>query len=927
MVRTILMFGATQRLVAFAILVALTAGAVLGMSKLTTDTSRRALISAEDPGWPGYRDTIDTFGSDNITVVFISDPELFTEAKLKKLEALHYDLLDLDAVKSVDSLINVTTFRYRDGGLDTGELLDGRYDDADALKQAVENASANPLILGDLINKDGTATALVVAVSSENTPNFLAKVFQSIEDTITPAKGEFAEVFQIGPPRLEHDLAKGIQNDFRVLLPVALLILIASIVIFLRTPRFAIVPVSTSLISILWTFGFMGLVGLPVTLLSSMIPSLIIVIGSTEDTHLLAAYLDGLREGNEEETRAAKRRVAIRYMARHMGLPILITSFTTAFGFGSNAISEIPMIQGFAYSTSFAMIANLVATVLMVPLLLSVMGPTKAPEQKSMGGSGGLAVLVANLFEKVAIRHGKLVLTATALVVLVVGSFAYSIRVNDDPLANFRADHPITQAGVKLHDQLAGMQVFNVVLKSDDTDAFRGPENLKKVEAAAQFMRDQNVFDKITSLADYVSLVNREINRGKKDFYKVPDTREEIDQYLLLYKRDVVDGFISPDGRKAKILVRHYITDTYDLRQYIADLRTKLDEILGDDITYELTGESLMISSGAQNLVTGQFYSLLLLILVIYAIMSFLFTSLAAGLVSLVPNLMPLILNFGTMGLLGIPLNPGTALVAVIAMGIAIDDTSHLMIRYSDERRNNPDPDKAILETVRLEAIPVVSTSIGLAGMFLTLLFSTFNNIAQFGLLAAATMIYAMLADLFITPLILRHVRLVGVWDIIASKVGTQVLVDSPVFRGMSPRQIKKAILLSETEDVDKGDIVILEGSAGDKMYLVLSGEIDVLRDTDVKKLERGADASSLKKVGSFGPGEVFGEIGFVAGNTRTATCVAAEPSTLLVFSPEGKDKALRLYPRIEAKLNQNISRTMAERLAMATRQKPDVSF
>ena len=481
MVRNLLTFGATYRLVAFAILIALTVLAAMGMPKLTTDTSRRALISAEDPGWPGYRDTIKTFGSDNITVVFVSDPELFTEAKLKRLEALHHELLDLDSVKSVESLFNVTTFRFRDGGLDTGRVLDGRYDDAAALKRAIENASANPLILGDLINKDGTATALVVAVSSENSPNYLAQVFQAIEDTIAPVKGEFAEVFQIGPPRLEHDLAKGIQNDFRVLLPIALLILITSIVVFLRTPRFAIIPVLTSLISILWTFGFMGHVGLPVTLLSSMIPSLIIVIGSTEDTHILSAYLDGLREG-EAETRAATRNVAIRFMARHMGLPILITSFTTAFGFGSNAISEIPMIQGFAYTTSFAMIANLVATVLLVPLMLSVMGPTKAPKQKNIGESGGLAALISNIFEKVAVGHGNKLLTASALVVVIVGAFAFNIKVNDDPLANFRADHPITQAGVKLHDQLAGMQVFNVVLKADDPEAFREPENLKKIE-------------------------------------------------------------------------------------------------------------------------------------------------------------------------------------------------------------------------------------------------------------------------------------------------------------------------------------------------------------------------------------------------------------------------------------------------------------
>ena len=922
MVRKILTFGAENKLIALAIVIVFTAIAVLGVSKLETDTSRRTLISVEDPGWPAYRDTIKTFGSDNITIVYVSDPQLFTEGKLKRLEALHFELLDLEAVESVESLFNVTTLRYRDGGLDVGRVLNGRYDDEDELKRVVENAAANPLIRGDLINGDGTVTALVVGVNSDGGPNYLAKVFQKIEDTLEPIKGDFAEVFQIGPPRLEHDLAKGIQNDFRVLLPIALLILITSIVIFLRTPRFAIVPVVTSLISILWTFGFMGHLGLPVTLLSSMIPSLIIVIGSTEDTHILSAYLDGLREGE-----TSSKNVAIRFMSRHMGLPILITSFTTAFGFGSNAISDIPMIQGFAYSTSFAMIANLVATVLLVPMMLAVFGPTKAPKQKELEGASGLAGYITKMFEVVAARHGNKVLLLTAIFVIGIGAFAYNIKVNDDPLANFRDDHPISVAGVKLHEQLSGMQVFNVVLKAEDPDAFRDPKNLKKLEEAGQFMRDQKVYDKITSLADYVSLVNRETNEGEQQYYKVPDTREKIDQFLLMFTRDVLDGYVSSDYSSAKILVRHYITNSHDLRTYIADLREGLDGILGGTIKYELTSESLMISSGAQNLVNGQFHSLILLILVIYAIMSFLFTSLAAGLVSLVPNLLPLILNFGTMGLLGIPLNPGTALVAAIAMGIAIDDTSHLMIRYNDECKNNPDPEKAILETVRLEAIPVVSTSIGLAAMFLTLLFSTFNNVAQFGLLAAATMIYAMLADLFVTPLILRHVRLVGVWELVASKMGTQVLLDSPIFRGMSERQIKKAILLSETEEVDKGNVVILEGAGGDKMYLVLSGGIDVLREAGVKKGKTGMDDANFKKVGSVGPGEIFGEIGFLGDTPRTATCMASEDSTLLVFSPEAKNKALRLYPRIEAKLNQNISRTLGERLAKATRNKPEVSY
>jgi len=920
LIRTILTFGANNKLIALAIVIACTVVAALGMSKLQTDTSRRALISAEDPGWPAYRETLDLFGSDNLTIVYVSDPQLFTEKKLKRLEELHYELLNLDEVASVESLFDVTTIRFRNGGLDVGRVLKEPYNDSAAIKRAIENAKANPLIRGDLINDDGTATALVVSASTQDGPNFLKRVFEAIDQTIKPLEGEFAEVFQIGPPRLEYDLAKGLENDFRLLLPLALFILVSSIVIFLRTPVFAIVPVVTSLISIVWTFGFMGHVGLPVTLLSSMIPSLIIVIGSTEDTHLLSAYLDGLRQ-----SKPTSREVAIKLMSKHMGLPILITSFTTAFGFGSNAISDIPMIQGFAYSTSFAMIANLVATVLLVPLLLSVIGPKKAPKQgKTEGAAGGLAGLVTKLFEKVAKKHGNKILAATAVLAMVVGAFAYNIKVNDDPLANFRDSHPITQAGVKLHEQLSGMQVFNVILKANDADAFKEPENLKKLEDAVKFMREQGVYDKVTSLADYVSLVNREFNEGKDEFQKVPDNRAKIEQFLLMFTRDVLDNYVTSDYRNAKVLIRHYITNSHELRGHIADLRAGLDKILGGNIEYELTGEALMISSGAQNLVNGQFQSLLLLVLVIYAIMSFLFMSLAAGLVSLVPNLLPLILNFGTMGLLGIPLNPGTALVAAIAMGIAIDDTSHLMIRYNDECRNNPDSDEAILETVRMEAVPVVSTSIGLAAMFATLIFSTFNNVAQFGILAAATMIYAMLADLFVTPLILRHVRLVGVWEMVTFKMGTQVLTDSPMFRSMSPREIRKAILLSETREIDEGEIVIMEGGEGNELFLVLSGSFDVLREQGSKK---GSGEGKIAKVATIPPGDIFGEIGFVGHTPRTATVMATEKSTVLVFSPEAKNKALRLYPRIEAKLNHNISRTIGERLAKATRETPDLVY
>jgi predicted RND superfamily exporter protein len=153
-------------------------------------------------------------------------------------------------------------------------------------------------------------------------------------------------------------------SDLAVISPLSGLILIASIILFLRTFVSAALPIVTSGLSILWTFGFMGYFGIPLTLLTAIVPSLVIVIGSTEDTHLLSSYLGGL-----DPSKKQFRMMAIRFMAKHTGLPIFITGFTTTVGFLSNGISDIPLIQDFAYASGFAMFANLIVTILALPLI------------------------------------------------------------------------------------------------------------------------------------------------------------------------------------------------------------------------------------------------------------------------------------------------------------------------------------------------------------------------------------------------------------------------------------------------------------------------------------------------------------------------------------------------------------------------------
>ncbi len=904
MVHEFLTFGSRHRLIAALLVLAFSAIAVGGLLRLKIDTSYDSLISENDPGRPAYETNIAEFGSDNTTIVYLRDEALFTEERLLLIEDLIAALEEVEAVERVESLFSVLSIRDDEGMLDASPLMDSTPEDEEEIELIKENALYSPLIRNNFVSDDGRVTAVNITVSRDRTdPNFNVALNREIEALLDPLRPKFERVFHIGPPRLNVEIERGMFADMQTLSPLSTLLLIGAIIFFLRTPSAALIPIATSVISVLWTFGFMGYMGLPLTLLTAIVPSLIIVIGSTEDTHLLTSYLHGIKEGEKPD-----RGKAISFMAHHVGMPIFITSLTTTVGFLTNALNDIPLIQGFAYATAFAMFANLVCTVLVVPLFLIFFGPRDTKLAPGDERPGGIIGLVVRLLDAIAEKYSKWVIVITVVVLGVFGGYAFTVGVSNDPLSYFRSDSPLVRDADTLHRNLAGMQVFYLTLESRERDAFKEPANLERLADIQAFMQGQGAYDKTISLVDFLSLVNREMNQGKAAFERVPETRELVEQYLLMFRRGDIERYISSDFSRANVVVRHNLSDSRDLNEKLDALTEQITDILGDEeITATMTGENLMINRAAESLFGGQVQSLVLLVVIIFIIMTFLFTSITAGFLSLVPNAIPVILNFGAMGLLGIPLNPGTATVAVIAVGIAIDDTIHLLTRYNDECRRNPDQALAVRATVWAEAVPVVSTSISLALGFVVLLFSNFAIVAQFGALAAATMIYAMVADLLITPIVLKHVRLAGIWEIVALKIGREVLVGSPLFVGMSVYQIKKTIVLSAVSDYEEGEHIIEEDKTDRAMYVLLSGTVDVVTEVE------GGEAHFIE---TLQPGAVFGEAGFVVGVKRTASVIARDAVQVLKLDPEKTADSLKLYPGIAARLHRNISRILGERLA-----------
>ena len=899
-----LLVGTRHRFASLIFLTVVSACAAYGLLYIRIETNLSSLAGDNAPERKLYEKAVATFGSDSKIIIYVRDPNLWQPEKLALLEAVHHNLEKLSFVTKVDSIINARSIRFAKGFISSGPLLSSNPQDPFLIANARETALGNPLLAGQIISDDGSAIAIIVSYEEQKwNKRFDRNAYQAIEGIINSYSSDFQELFQVGSPRLSEELKQSIIDDMVLLAPISALVLALAIIVMMGSVFAAILPVLTSAISLLWTFGAMGWFGIPINVMTAMLPSLVLVIGATEDTHMLSSYL-----GEVNLLTDKNRLQAVRNMLRHIGLPLLLTLTTTGLGFLSNMLSEIEMIRDFALTATLAILFNGIVTLLLTPMILSVFGPTRS---KMMGHKGqilGIAGIIIRFFDRIIKNYSRVTLIITAALLLFFLHHATTLHVTNDPLSYFHPDQPLIVHTEQVHEDFAGVKSFFIHLSGKETDTFKDPKNIVRLQKIQGWLNQQGQHDTSLSLADLLSLLNREFHKGQPSKYSVPDSQELVEQYLLFLTRKDLTGMVSADFSTANIVVRHNINDSHELNGLVGELRKAAQLIAGTEITVAVLGENLMINAAADDLIAAQIKSLGLLLVVIFILMSLLFTSLKGGFISLVPNIIPIIMVFGIMGLLGLPINPGTAMVAVIAIGIAVDDTIHLLSRYMEECRKTPDREQAVRRTIRKEAIPVISTTIALMLGFLVLSYSNFTIIAQFGQLSAATLFFALVADLLITPIIMRRVRLIGFAQILALKVRRDVVENSPLFQGMSLFEVKKTILISELKIFNTGDLLMRQGAVGKSLGLILSGSVEVLISREGKK--------ELEQVAVLKPGQIFGEIGFIRATRRVANIQALERVEILVFDFEQLQHGMKFFPYIAAKINLNISRVLGNRLA-----------
>jgi len=496
--------------------------------------------------------------------------------------------------------------------------------------------------------------------------------------------------------------------------------------------------------------------------------------------------------------------------------------------------------------------------------------------------------------------------------VLTAGSLIgwYTLRVNTDIVSFFPERSPVRTRIEDMHRSLAGGLAFYIVVDTGREDGAKDPAVLRLVAGLQDHLASTGLVDTSVSVAEYVRKMNREMHGGDPAFETIPETSDQVAQYLLTLEGKELAKFIDFNASAVNVVVRHNLTGSGDLSALLRRIDAWVARNAPPHVTVKPTGEAILFNNASDFMAINELTSFTWTFLIIGIIHAALFMSLTAGALSLVPNVIPILFNYGIMGLVGIPPNTSNALIATIAIGIAVDDTVHHMVTYSRQLNLHHDQKIAMFNTMRAQGRPIIYVSLALAAGFLVLVFSNFVPTVHFGLLAAGVMLLAMFSELMLTPILMYSTRLVTLWDLVLTRMDPAVVRAAPLLHGLSRWEARKVVLLGRLDTVAAGDLVVKKGETGTEMYMVVSGRL--------RAFDRLADGSE-KTLSQLEPGAIFGEVALVSQQPRSASVVADTRAGLLRLDFEAFERIRRRFPFTGAKLFRNLARVLAGRLRYTT--------
>ncbi len=640
-------------------------------------------------------------------------------------------------------------------------------EDVEELREAIAQSS---IIEGRLLSADHQVAVSALFLRDIEPKEMRRRVAELRRYLAEHPPPEGVSVHLGGLPYLRSAIVENIRSDQLILVPLTLVVCLLLLALALRWLPGVVLPIVTVGITAVMVVGGMALVGEPMNILNNIIPTLLIIIGISDSIHLIGRY-------REELLRDADKVVAGRRMVRAMAVACLLTSVTTAVGLGSLIVSRTVMLRHFGVTAALGVMAAYLVTITFLPSVLTWM---KAPSRRDVRRAGGWLEVAIMRMTAWVLRRPWQVLGVTAVLLVAAAYVATMLRVDHALLDQFDEDDPVYQTTRLLEAKLDGVRPLEVSLTAPP-GTFYDPDVLAKVDEVAAWARARSEVLVTMSQNDILeqALALLSSDEAVPDFANEAEVRA-LGQLLQAReeKADPLGSWVDDDRSHMRLQIKVRDVGAQATMEFIAALDDELQHAFeGQPIDYAFTGEAYEGSVGMDAVVGDLLGSLLTAVLIIFVLLAGLFRSVRLGLLSIPPNVIPLVFTMAYMVLRQIPLNAATVITFSISLGLAVDGTIHVLARFREETqergfRAHP----ALIRAARGTGRAIVVSCVTLMAGFAVLLLSNFVPVRRFGELIAVTVGGCLFATLVVQPALL-HVA------------------------GVSRRELRKAAATSSAED------------------------------------------------------------------------------------------------------------------------------
>ena len=706
-----------------------------------------------------YNEFTSHFGDEgNSIVIGIQDSILSSKEKLFAWNNLTKKLSSFSEIEYSISLNDLKILKKNEDSIrfDFIPLInDDSFEkiDLDSLKNKLKNELP---FYKNLVYNDGNETFRSILIMQNNIintnsrKNFILQKFIPIVKRFE--KSNNIDVKISGMPYVRTLNAENILNEMKFFVLIAILVTALIFFLFFKSIKATVISILVVFIGVIWALGTIGLLQYEITVLTALIPPLIIVIGIPNCIYLINKYQQEiLNHGNQIKS---LERVIVK-----IGKATLITNLTTASGFATFILTNSKLLKEFGIIASLNVMGIFIISLIIIPIYFSYFS---IPQKKHLNHLESKSINSLLNWMENKIKYNKKIIYSVSFTLLIICSYGISqIKISGNLLEDMPNKKNFFKDIVFFNDYFNGIVPLEILINTGKKNGVKNLTSLKKIEKLKSVINTIPELSRPISIVDVVKYSKQTFYNGNPNFFKIPSRQENnfISQYVKNSKSDskILNSYSDKSSQYARVTT--YMKDISTERMYEIEkiLKQSINEIFPDKrYSVKLTGKSILFLKGTEFLVKNLIFSLCIAIFLIAIFMAFMFKSVKMIVISLIPNLLPLVFTAGAMGFLGITLRPSTILVFTIAFGISVDDTIHFLAKYRQELWDNKfDVTKSVFKSLKETGVSMYYTSIVLFFGFSVFLTSDFGGTIALGGLVSLTLLLAMLTNLLLLPSLL----------------------------------------------------------------------------------------------------------------------------------------------------------------------------